>query len=120
MSNLVLDPDMAAIVAAIQAAIPPGPRDLAQMRRRVAENPLPTPNVPVARILDLTIPGPAGAMAARLYAPADGAPLMVFFHGGGWVLCSIETHDSMCRALAEATGAAMLSIEYRLAPEHKF
>jgi len=120
MSDMVLDPDMAAIAAAFQAALPPGPRDLAQMRRRVAENPLPTPSVPVARIEDLTIPGPAGALPARLYAPAEGAPLIVFFHGGGWVLCSIETHDSVCRALAETTGAAILSIEYRLAPEHKF
>jgi acetyl esterase/lipase len=120
MSDIVLDPDMAAIAAAFQAAIPPGPRDLAQMRRRVAENPLPTPCVPVARIEDLTIPGPAGDIPARLYAPAEGAPLMLFFHGGGWVICSIDTHDAVCRALAEATGAAILSIDYRLAPEHKF
>ena len=120
MSDVVLDPDMAAIAAAFAAAIPPGPRDLAQMRRRVAENPLPTRSAPVARIEDLTIPGPAGDMSARLYAPAEGAPLMVFFHGGGWVICSIDTHDSVCRALAEATGAALLSIDYRLAPEHKF
>jgi acetyl esterase len=121
MSDLTLDPDMAAIAAAFMAAATPGPPDLALMRARIADYPLPTRSLPIARVEDLTIPGPAGPIAARLYAPAAAdAPLIVFFHGGGWVLCSIESHDSLCRGLADASGAAVLSIEYRLAPEHKF
>ncbi|MEI9987911.1 MAG: alpha/beta hydrolase [Aliidongia sp.] len=120
MRDPVFDPDMAAIVAAFLATVPPGPKDLAQMRRRVADYPLPTRSTPIARVEDLTIPGPTGPLTARLYAPAEGAPLIVFYHGGGWVLCSIDTHDSLCRALAAASGAAVLSIDYRLAPEHKF
>jgi len=120
MNDLTLDPDMAAIAAAFLAAATPGPPDLALMRARIAEYPLPTRSLPIARVEDLTIPGPAGPLRARLYAPAAGAPLIVFFHGGGWVLCSIESHDSLCRALADASGAAVLSMEYRLAPEHRF
>jgi len=72
---------------------------------------------------DGTLPGPGGAIAYRLYAPAteDGAaPGFVFFHGGGMVAGSIETHDRVAAALASATGCRLISIDYRLAPEHKF
>lgn len=73
---------------------------------------------------DGTLPGPGGPIAYRLYAPAvdDGetAPGFVFFHGGGMVAGSIETHDRVAAALAEATGCRLVSVEYRLAPEHKF
>jgi acetyl esterase len=88
----------------------------------------------VARVDDLTIAGPGGALRARLTAPeieaeaeagagaeAGGAvPGLVFFHGGGWVLGSIATHDHLCRAIANASGAAVVSVEYRLAPEHPY
>ena len=77
----------------------------------------------VASVRDLTIELPGRRLAARLYLP-EGAeanpPLVVFYHGGGWVICSIETHDGLCRALASASGAAVLSVEYRLAPETPF
>jgi acetyl esterase len=73
---------------------------------------------------DGTLPGPGGPIAYRLYAPAvddgDTAPGFVFFHGGGMVAGSIETHDRVAAALAEATGCRLVSVEYRLAPEHKF
>lgn len=120
MSALSLDADMAALAAILMAARQPGPPDLALMRDRIATNPFPTKSVPVDRVEDLTIEGPAGPLAARLYAPAPDAPLIVFYHGGGWALCSLDTHDSLCRALAVASGAAVLSIDYRLAPEHRF
>ncbi|HEY1118966.1 MAG TPA: alpha/beta hydrolase [Acidimicrobiales bacterium] len=76
----------------------------------------------VARIEDLEIPGPAGAIPARLYVPrADGTPpVVVYYHGGGWVLGGIDSHDGTCRALANASGAAVVSVDYRLAPEHPF
>jgi len=74
--------------------------------------------------IDGTLPGPAGELGYRLYAPAgsaDGpAPGLVFFHGGGMVAGSIETHDQIAAALSEATRCRLISIEYRLAPEHKF
>lgn len=71
---------------------------------------------------DGTLPGPGGSIAYRLYAPApnEAAPGFVFFHGGGMVAGSIETHDRIAAALASATGCRLISIDYRLAPEHKF
>ncbi len=76
----------------------------------------------VARVEDLEIPGPAGAIPARAYVPeVDGAPpVVVYYHGGGWVLGGIDSHDGTCRALANASGAAVVSVDYRLAPEHPF
>jgi acetyl esterase len=73
---------------------------------------------------DGILPGPAGDLAYRLYAPADDAsgplPGFVFFHGGGMVGGSIETHDRVCAGLAQTTGCRLISVGYRLAPEHKF
>lgn len=83
----------------------------------------PGPPPEVAEVRDLTIDLPGRAVPARLYRPAgaaDPAPLVVFYHGGGWVVGTIETHDPLCRALANASGAAVLSIGYRLAPEVPF
>jgi acetyl esterase len=59
----------------------------------------------------------------RIYRPASGDgpwPVVVFFHGGGWVVCTLETHDPYCRALATEAGVMVVSVDYRLAPEHKF
>lgn len=57
----------------------------------------------------------------RLYAPsADAGPIVVFFHGGGWVVGSLDTHDGLCRALAKSTGCRVVAVHYRLAPEHRF
>ncbi|WP_248910103.1 alpha/beta hydrolase [Halocatena marina] len=79
-------------------------------------------NPSVGAIIDRTIPGPTGDLNARLYLPdADGSfPTVVFFHGGGFVLGSIGTHDWLCRHLTRESGCAVLSVEYRLAPEHPF
>jgi acetyl esterase len=74
--------------------------------------------------VDGSLPGPAGDIAYRLYVPAGeddaAAPGFVFFHGGGMVAGDIATHDRVARALAEATGCRLISVDYRLAPEHKF
>jgi len=76
----------------------------------------------VARVDDLQASGPAGPIPLRAYYPDGAGPFgaLVYFHGGGWVIGSIETHDSLCRALANTTGWAVFSVEYRLAPEHKY
>lgn len=82
------------------------------------------PPRPMARVEEMTIPGPGGDMRARLYvalgAPRPPQPLLVYYHGGGWVIGDLETHDGVCRFLAEHSGCRVLSIEYRLAPEHPF
>lgn len=80
------------------------------------------PPVSLPRVEALSIPGPAGNIPGRLYAPEAGRtlPVLVYFHGGGWVICSVDTHDDLCRRLAKESGCIVISVEYRMAPEHKF
>ncbi len=75
-----------------------------------------------ARVEELVIPVAGGTIPARLYAPAgSGAlPVMVHFHGGGWVYMDLGTHDGYCRTLANRSGCAVVAVEYRKAPEHPF
>jgi acetyl esterase len=77
---------------------------------------------PVAHVENRTIPGPAGEIPARIYTPqGDGPfPVLVYFHGGGWVICNLDTHDGLCRSLTNQAGCIVVSVDYRLAPEHKF
>jgi acetyl esterase len=76
----------------------------------------------VAEVRDLAIPGSAGPIPIRIYSngPAARGGVLVYFHGGGWVFGSINTHDGVCRALARRTQCTVVSVEYRLAPEHRF
>jgi acetyl esterase len=78
--------------------------------------------MPVAETRDLEIPGPRGPIPARLYRSAKSGtlPVLVFFHGGGWVVGNIESHDGMCRHLANRTEGAVVSVDYRMGPEHRF
>ena len=79
----------------------------------------PGPQIHVA-VNDLSLPGPAGEIAARHYSPASGgaAHLLVFYHGGGWTLGDLDTGDALCRLTCRDAGIHVLSIDYRLAPEH--
>ena len=76
----------------------------------------------VANVENLTIPGPGGQIRLRIYTPQGDAPfpILVFFHGGGWVIGDLDTHDNLCRSLANGAGCIVVSVDYRLAPEHKF
>ncbi|MGZ8764114.1 MAG: alpha/beta hydrolase [Acidimicrobiia bacterium] len=78
--------------------------------------------VHVDRVENRTIPGPAGEIPVRIYGPAAETPLpvLVWYHGGGWVIGSLETHDGICRELVDAAGCIVVSVDYRLAPEHRF
>jgi acetyl esterase len=74
----------------------------------------------VAKVTNLSIPGPAGAIPARHYSPGTAAaPLLVFYHGGGQIIGSLDTHDDLCRKICRDGGVHVLSVDYRLAPEHK-
>jgi acetyl esterase len=81
-------------------------------------------DVPVGRIANFTIPGPAGDIRARAYSPVaaggDAQPALIYFHGGGFVVGNLETHDGLCRLLASEGGFRVIAIDYRLAPENKW
>ena len=75
----------------------------------------------VAVVQDIEIPGPGGAIPARIYKPVpDPVGTVVYYHGGGWVLGCLDEFDPVCQALAVASGARVVSVDYRLAPEHHF
>jgi acetyl esterase/lipase len=77
----------------------------------------------MASVTDRTVPGPGGDIPVRVYVPTiepGPRPVLVYFHGGGWVIGDLETHDSTVRALASGSGATVVSVDYRLAPEHPF
>ena len=92
--------------------------------RRATLQPLPQE---VAEVRDLKADGPHGPIAMRLYRPraadegsADALPVLVYYHGGGWVIGDLDTHDTLCREIANASGVAVIAIDYRLGPEHRF
>ena len=94
-----------------------------ESRAAVAARRVPTPNVDdVGGTVDASVPGPGGAIAVRVYHPhgddARNRSAIVFCHGGGFVFCDIESHDAFCRALARGSRAVVVSVGYRLAPEH--
>ncbi len=119
-----LDPTVAAILERSAATDARGLEELtiAEARRRGGTVST-TAHVPlehVAEVRDLVIPV-SPPLAARLYRPARDRPaLLVYFHGGGWVVGSVASADAFCRALANASSCAILSVEYRLAPEHPY
>lgn len=76
----------------------------------------------VARVVDRTVPGPSGPIPVRVYTPAGAGPhpLLVYIHGGGWVIATMKTYDSSPRALANLAKCVVVSLEYRKGPEHRF
>ncbi len=80
--------------------------------------------VPIGKVDAIEIPGPAGPLAVRIYTPVGltgrVTPACVFYHGGGWVIGDLDTHDGVCRMLANESGCRVVSVDYRLAPENKF
>jgi len=81
-----------------------------------------SPEEPVVRIEDRTVPGPEQPIPVRVYMPslADRLPAVMFFHGGGFVLCGLDSHDRECRSLANQSGCVVIAVDYRLAPEHRY
>ena len=114
------DEGVAELLALIN--MPAGPPSVEALRTRspiVAE--LKGSPEPVHTVEDLSIEGPGGDLALRLYHPGGAArPLLVYLHGGGWVIGDLEIQDGLCRNLANRAGSAVLSVDYRLAPEHPY
>jgi acetyl esterase len=122
-----LDP-LAKRLLVMMTAAKPGDRSRpsAEERRQALAKLMQLARADVATVsgIDDVLPGPAGDLAYRLYAPADDTgehlPGFVFFHGGGMVAGSLDSHDLICAALAQTTGCRLVAVDYRLAPEHKF
>jgi acetyl esterase len=119
-----LDPQTKALLE-LGAALPPVESlTVEEARASLAERALLTagPPQPVADVSDETIPGPAGDIPIRVYTPDASPPLpgLVYFHGGGWITGGLGTHDVACRALANGGMCVVVSVDYRLAPEHRF
>jgi acetyl esterase len=119
-----LDPQAKQLLELLTALLPRDPATLTpgQLRDGYRELVAARRGPDVARVEDRSVPGPAGEIPVRFYAPASPSalPLLVYFHGGGFVVCDLDTHDSICRVLANEVGCAVLSVDYRLAPEAKF
>jgi acetyl esterase len=123
----MLDPNAAAVLRLIAErgvppmhAEPPPQARVSYRNRRFYAQPAPPA---VSLIHDKRIPGPGGDLGVRIFrATAGNEPCgaLVFFHGGGWVIGDLDTHDILCRQLAIAGGFAVVSVDYRLAPEHRF
>ena len=95
----------------------------AYRERRAVLQPLPRE---VGEVRDWSVDGPHGPIPLRLYRPAGVAahagplPVLVYYHGGGWVIGDLDTHDTLCRELTDRSGIAVVAVDYRLAPEHRF
>jgi acetyl esterase len=125
---MALDPQAKGLLDAMAAN--PGPRiidlpvpEAREMYRGIAAT-LDLQGVPIGKVEDRNIPGPDGDIPVRLYTPVaaggDALPVLVYFHGGGWVIGDLETHDALCRTFANEAGCKVVAVDYRLAPEHRF
>ena len=128
-STTALDPQARAVIDLVISSGRPAyhqlsPKDARQLFRETRPASTPTPPQ-IGMVRDLTADGPLGPIPLRVYRPA-GVPastplaVLVFFHGGGWVIGDLETHDVLCRQLTAGSGVSVVSVDYRLAPEHKF
>lgn len=120
-----IHPEIAAVLEQFKDAPPMDfvSTPVPEIRKLMDNMAFPPANLPMHEVRELSIPGGDGqAMKLRLYRPstAQAAPVMVYFHGGGWCIGTLETHDNLCRHLARITGMNVVSVDYRLAPEHVF
>ncbi len=124
-----LDPDAQLVIDMIRAAgrppfetlTPPEARQAYSNSRKVLQPRLQD----VAEVRNLNAPGPAGDIPLRIYRglgadPAEKLPALVYFHGGGWLLGDLDSHDGVCRRFANVARCCVVSVDYRMAPEHKF
>ncbi|UVK49714.1 alpha/beta hydrolase (plasmid) [Mesorhizobium sp. AR02] len=123
---MYIDPEVKNLFAKINEQPAPSMDQLsvADARQRYCDQSavLGGPVVAINQVADFAAEGPAGAIPLRLYrpdgVPEDAAPALIYIHGGGWVIGSIESHDRVCRQIAHRASCAVISVEYRLAPEH--
>jgi acetyl esterase len=121
---LRLHPDIQRVLDAMEALPGPPPEDVPIEQARAAHTAeaveLGGQGPELAEIRDVAVPGPGGDVPVRLFRPADPVGVVAYLHGGGWALGSLEGFDAVLRALAQASGALVAAVDYRLAPEHAF
>jgi acetyl esterase len=118
-----LDPELASVIEAFRAeGLPPWHALSVESARQLEDELFSAGTGPeLQTVRDLRIDGPGGELPLRAYRPrADDPPTLVFFHGGGWVLGTLDSADDICRELAARSGSLVVSVDYRLAPEHPF
>jgi acetyl esterase len=119
-----IDPQIAAMFANAPKWPPVRSRPVVELRKAVRDSSIaiPGPDVRLAAIEDRTIPGPAGDLPVRIYTPEGSGPfpVIVYFHGGGWVVGDLDTQDMIARAFAAGAESILISVDYRLAPENPF
>lgn len=119
------DTEVAELIDVLNAGFPPvHEMSGVEARATIAARRQPVQNIDdVERVEDREVPAPHGAVGVRFYFPHGSAaaslPVVVFFHGGGFVFCDIESHDGFCREMAKETRSIVVSVDYRLAPEHR-
>ncbi|OBG85727.1 esterase [Mycobacterium sp. E802] len=121
---MTLDPQIARIIETLDSGFPPvhtmtGAEARAAIRSRFVPNPQPEP---VASVTDHQVPVDNGRIDVRVYRPdtSEALPILVYAHGGGFVFCDLDSHDGLCRNVANLTPAVVVSVDYRLAPEHRW
>jgi acetyl esterase len=119
-----LDPTTEALLAQMAEAEAPAMTEVPPPAAREMYRAMqpPAPEIEVGAVEDRSVPGPDGDVPIRVYRPAGDGPfgLHVFFHGGGWVIGDLDTHDADCRELCVGAGVVVVAVDYRLAPEHPF
>ena len=123
----MLDPQARALIDLMtERGVPPThtlvPAEARRLYRERRATVQPAP-ITMAEVRDLSASGPYGAIGLRLYRPITApapAPALVYYHGGGWVIGDLDTHDVLCRELAHRAGCAVVAVDYRLGPEHRF
>jgi acetyl esterase len=128
---VALDPDARAYLDIVEEAVRSGvvkpiqelPPEEARAAFEAPAAQLFGPTDPIGSVVDRVLPGPGGPIRVRIYEPTGAGsplPVLVYFHGGGWVVGSLDTHDGVGRALAARTPCTVVAVDYRLAPEHPF
>ena len=121
---MALDPVIQQLLEGMAAAGGPalGSQDVAATRAAFDNMPLPRKEIALASVENRKIPGPASEIPVRIYQPHGGGvkPVLVYLHGGGWVIGTLDSYDATCRELAQGAGCVVVSVDYRLAPEHRY